>query len=403
MQQIIKSVSIALQNIKANPLHTFLSTLGIIIGVASLVAILALGDGLEQTGREQIENTTSVQMMRVVPKTVDVVNEVRVPRDTVYEFGINDARTLEQIVQQWGYTELLSQSSRLATYQDSSFAIYIQATLENAPDFTDDEIDGTYFTREDIENNALKAVLTRPLAIKWTENPEDMIGKSLTFEGTSYEIIGIVNTDSQGSQAMIPLSTYQERVSNTNAPVLMFKSRKIEDLPAMKATVEDWLDQNYAEGKEAFNVMTYEGRVEQLSQGILVFKLVMGAITGISVLVGGIGIMNVLLISVTERTKEIGIRKATGARKKDIVLQFISESITISIVGSIVGWVVGVLGVFGMVGVINRFTNFDFQAALSGSTVIVVLIIAVLIGMIFGTYPAWKAANLTPVDAIRHE
>ncbi|WP_421774839.1 ABC transporter permease [Gracilimonas sp.] len=403
MQQIIKSVSIALQNIKANPLHTFLSTLGIIIGVASLVAILALGDGLEQTGRKQIESTTSVQMMRVVPKTVDVLNEVRVPRDTVYEFRIDDAREIEQQVQQWGYTELLSQSSRLATFKDSSFAIYIQATLENAPNFTDDEVVGSYLTRTDIENKALKVLLTRSLALKWTDNPEGMIGETLTFENSNYEIIGIVNTDSQGAQAMIPMSTYQEWVSNTNAPALMFKSRKIEDLPAMRSTVEGWLDQNYEEGKEAFNVMTYEGRVEQLSQGILVFKLVMGAITGISVLVGGIGIMNVLLISVTERTKEIGIRKATGARKKDIVLQFISESVTISIVGSIVGWVVGVLGVFGMVGVINRFTNFDFQAALSVGTVIVVLIIAVLIGMIFGTYPAWKAANLTPVDAIRHE
>ena len=403
MQQIVKSILIALQNIRANPLHTFLSTLGVIIGVASLVAILALGDGLEQTGRKQIESTTSVQMMRVTPKTVDVVNEVRVPRDTVYKFGIAEARALEEKVQEWGYTELMAQSSRLATYQDSSFAIYIHATLENAPNFTDADLSGRYFSREDIENKALKIVLTKPLALKWSEYPEDMIGNSITFEKTAYEIIGIVNEESQGAQAMIPISTYQKNVSNGNAPALMFKSRKIEDLPDMRSAVEDWLDQRYEEGKEAFNVMTYEGRVEQLSQGILVFKLVMGAITGISVLVGGIGIMNVLLISVTERTKEIGIRKATGARKKDIVLQFISESVTISIVGSIVGWVVGVVGVFGMVGVINRFTNFDFQAALSGGTVIVVLIIAIFIGMIFGTYPAWKAANLTPVDAIRHD
>jgi len=130
---------------------------------------------------------------------------------------------------------------------------------------------------------------------------------------------------------------------------------------------------------------------------------VMGAITGISVLVGGIGIMNVLLISVTERTKEIGIRKAAGARKKDIVLQFLSESVTISIVGCTLGWVAGVLGVFGIVELINRFTDFTFQAALSFGTVMVILIIAILVGMVFGTYPAWKAANLTPVDAIRHE
>ncbi len=403
MHQIIKAVSIALLNIKANPLHTFLSTLGIIIGVAALVAILALGDGLEQTGREQIETTTSVQMMTVTPKEVDVVNEVRVPRDTVYEFKIQDVRKLEEKIDQWGYAELLAQSSRLATHQDSAIAIYIQATLENAPHFTDAEIKGEYFSERDVELAANKTVLTKPLAQKWTDDTDNLIGGSIKIEGISYQIIGILNDDSRGAQAMIPLSTYQKNLTNTNAPKLIFKSRKVEDLPEMRSSVEEWLEDNYEEGQTAFSVFTYEGRVKQLSQGILVFKLVMGAITGISVLVGGIGIMNVLLISVTERTKEIGIRKATGARKKDIVLQFISESVTISIVGCIIGWMVGVAGVFGLVELINYMTDLKFQAALSIGTVGVVLIIAVTVGMLFGTYPAWKAANLTPVDAIRHE
>jgi len=129
----------------------------------------------------------------------------------------------------------------------------------------------------------------------------------------------------------------------------------------------------------------------------------MGAITGISVLVGGIGIMNVLLISVTERTKEIGIRKATGARKSDIVFQFILESITISVMGGIIGWILGVLGVFGIVEIITRFTEMNFQAAISLGSILVVLLVALFVGVLFGTYPAWKAANLSPVDAIRHE
>lgn len=230
----------------------------------------------------------------------------------------------------------------------------------------------------------------------------DRIHFTIICEGLG-EVIGILKDGSQGAQALIPLSAYQKNIKNSNAPNMVFKSRKVEDIPAMKGTLENWLDENYEDGREAFSIFTYEGRVQQLSQEILVFKLVMGAITGISVLVGGIGIMNVLLISVTERTKEIGIRKATGARKKDIVMQFISESVTISIVGCIISWVVGVLGVFGLVEVINRFTDFNFQAALSLGTVFVVLVVAVLVGMIFGTYPAWKAANLTPVDAIRHE
>jgi len=403
MQQIIKSVSIALKNIRANPLHTFLSTLGMVIGVASLVAILALGDGLEQTGREQIESTTNIQMMNVSPKTIDVVNEVRVPRDTVYAFDLESARAIQQRMEQWGFTELFDESSRMASYGDSARAIYIQSTLGSLPDFDDATVAGCFFSSEEIESSSDKTVLTLPLARQWAEDPEQLLGDSIRFDGHAYEVIGIYNDDSRGPRAIIPMPAYLENLSGEHSPSLVFKSRNVEKLPEMKASVEQWLDETFEEGREAFTVFTYEGRVEQFRQGILIFKLVMGAITGISVLVGGIGIMNVLLISVTERTKEIGIRKAAGAQKKDIVMQFLSESVTISIAGSILGWVVGVAGLFGLVEIINRLTDLTFRAALSLDTVLIVAAVAVFIGIVFGTYPAWKAAKLTPVDAIRHE
>ena len=403
MQKIFESVSIALKNIKANPLHTFLSTLGMIIGVASLVAILALGDGLEETGREQIESTTNIQMMRVGPKTIDVSNGVRIPRDTIYNFDVDAVREIQNRVSEWGFTDINDESSRMVTHGDSSLATYIQSTVGSLTDFSDVTLTGEFFTSEDIDLIAKKAVLTQPLAEMWNSLPEELIGQVVQFEGESFEMIGIYNDDSRGARVIIPITTYLEYLSGDHYPSLIFKSRNVEELPQMRSSIEEWLDNSFDEGSEAFTVFTYEGRVKQFSQGILIFKLVMGAITGISVLVGGIGIMNVLLISVTERTREIGIRKATGAQKKDIVMQFLSESVTISVVGCILGWIVGIAGLFGLVELINYLTDITFRAALSVNSILIVAAVALLVGIVFGTYPAWKAANLTPVDAIRRE
>src|SRR5688500_10001047 len=151
-------------------------------------------------------------------------------------------------------------------------------------------------------------------------------------------------------------------------------------------------------------VTTNESRLDQLSRGILVFKLFMGAITGISLLVGGIGIMNVLLASVTERTREIGVRKAMGARRRDILMQFLAESVAISGAGSLLGVALGLSGAFAIVAVIRAQAQAVYlDATFSWSTVMSAAISAIAIGLTFGTYPARRAARLSPIDAIRHE
>ena len=403
MKQYLNSVSIALLNIKANPLHTFLSILGIIIGVASLVAILSLADGLEQTGREQIETTTSIQMMSISPRITENVNGVNIPRDTIYNFDIEQVRNLGQSFQGRAVLDMQSQQAAKIEYGDSVTATYIQGTTENAVKLTEAEIIGEFLSTLDVNNKNNVVVLTSELLSNLGLTATESIGDSVKISGQFFKVKGVVKAENYGSRAVIPLTVFKNIFGDENQASITVKAVKVENLPALKKEAEEWLYQNFEEGREAFNIFTYENRVEQLSQGILIFKLVMGAITGISVLVGGIGIMNVLLISVTERTKEIGIRKATGARKKDIVMQFLSESVTISLVGCIIGWLIGLAAVFGMVELINRFTEMRFQAAASMGTVLVVLGLAVFIGVLFGTYPAWKAANLTPVDAIRHE
>jgi putative ABC transport system permease protein len=185
---------------------------------------------------------------------------------------------------------------------------------------------------------------------------------------------------------------------------IMALSATVEQTTPLKQRIEQSLAAADSAWEKRYSVSTNETRLDQLSRGILMFKLFMGAITGISLLVGGIGIMNVLLSSVTERTREIGIRKATGARDRDILRQFLAESIAISAVGSGLGLALGVSGAYAITAGIRRFSQAPFlYASVSWSTVAVAAIAAVLVGLTFGTYPARRAARLSPIDAIRHE
>lgn len=404
MSYFLKSVLIALQNIRANPLHTFLSTLGIIIGVAALVGILALGDGLEQTGREQLRNTTSLNILNISSNQTKVVDGIRLSIDEPPRFEFEHAQHLSQTYSEKALIEFVVTETGEISYQDSTMAIYLQGNMERGLEFAQDSLfSGRYISTEDVSEERKIAVITYQVAEKLTSGkPLDAIGNSFSFKSEDFEIVGILSQkEFDFPRVYVPVTTLMEFTENS--PRFSFKVEKAEEIPELEAEIETWLDSTFDEGSEAFGIMSNRARVEQFSKGILLFKLIMGAITGISVLVGGIGVMNVLLISVTERTKEIGIRKATGAKKKDIVLQFMAESVTISFVGCVAGWIIGILGIFTFIPIVNALTDLQFNAALGFGTVLVILVIAMLVGVLFGTYPAWRASQLDPIDAIRHE
>ncbi|RNC79619.1 MAG: ABC transporter permease [Balneola sp.] len=403
MSYFIKSVFIALQNIRANPLHTFLSTLGIIIGVAALVGILALGDGLEQTGREQLAQTTSLNILQARTNQTKTVDNVRVRIEDAPRLKVEQARRIQSEYSKRAIVEFVANEATEISYGDSTHGIYFQGNMENGLSFINDSLaSGRYITETDILNGEKVLVLGGYIAEKWFESPEEIIGKQVGIKGEQFVVIGLLKEQGEGTpRAYVPISTFLDIVDDY--PVLSLKVTRAEEIPIVEEELKVWLDSEFEEGHGAFSLMSNRARVEQFSQGILLFKLIMGAITGISVLVGGIGVMNVLLISVTERTKEIGIRKATGAKKKDIVLQFMAESVTVSFVGCIAGWVVGILGIFIFVPIVNSIADMGFRAALGFNTVLIILAVAMVVGVVFGTYPAWRASQLDPIDAIRHE
>ncbi|MCI0432637.1 MAG: ABC transporter permease, partial [Gemmatimonadetes bacterium] len=186
-------------------------------------------------------------------------------------------------------------------------------------------------------------------------------------------------------------------------PTLTVKANRIEDVPRVRERVTAWVQRRYPNGARDFAVRSSEARVDQTRRAMLVMRLALGSITGISILVGGIGIMNIMLASVHERTREIGIRKAAGARGRDILLQFLAESVTISGVGSLIGVMLGLAGAAGVTLVIRMLTEAPVRPAFTWTTLVVAAIVAIGVGLAFGTYPARRAAALSPIDAIRHE
>ena len=403
-RNILLSASAALQTLRANPLHSILSTLGIVIGVAALVAILALADGMEDFGRDQVARTTDFQSITISPRETDRVDDILVRRPNVVFLSLEDARSLRELLKEKAAVALVDLTGRRVRIPGDSAGTgaFVYATEPSVLGVADGLLaHGRMLSEDDLLRKRRVAVLTDSLARKLSRDPVSLLGTSADIGGMEYEIVGLVTqSGAVRPAAFVPLIADS---SSGKAPIVAVRARAVEDVPAIRSTIEHWLDGRFTDGKDAFQIATNEFRVDQVRRGILVFKVVMGIITGISVIVGGIGIMNVLLVSITERTREIGVRRSTGARRRDIVTQFLAESTALSFTGCFLGTLLGFGGIFALVPAIRSATDVPFQAAFDWSTVAIICAVALLVGLIFGTYPAYRASRLSPIDALRHE
>lgn len=409
---MIASLRVALSTLRANPMRTALSMLGIVIGAAALVAVLTLGDGMERFGRQQISGTTDLQSVVLEPRTAEIIDNQAYPLDGYLVLtrpeadsilaGIPGATaaflTLSGTVPLSGAPGLHDSAAVLATLPTQAAALGLTFAA------------GRYFTAQEAADQAPVAVLSHALGVAvGAGSPAQALGATLRLRGASVRVVGVLSArgGAELQTVFVPLElagTVLAPTPRPRAPSLVLQAGRVEDVQAVRDGIERWLVGRYGAGWDRYaRIHTNVQRVRQAERGIFVFKLFLGAITGISLLVGGIGIMNVLLASVTERTREIGVRKAVGARRRDLLAQFLLESLAISGIGAVLGTLLGLGGAFAVTGFMRRQAEVPVYAAVSWGTLLVSAGAALVVGLVFGLYPALRAARLSPVEAIRHE
>ena len=410
---LVESARVGADALRTNPMRTVLSTTGVIIGVAALVAAFAITDGVDVWSRQLIMRESSVQDVTVTPVTSQTINGRAQPVRGYPVFEAADAERARNEIPGAVRSALMLNGTTQLEYLDMRAGVQLTLASASLAEFSGINLAaGRFFTESEVAHAAPVIVLGSRLAQELAGERDGLwlIGRTIRAGSSRREVIGVLATPASGPEpdlvAFAPIRGGMELLQSTRArqvATLRLKARSIEAVDTLKLATENWLAERYGLQSSKLRVDIGTERLENTKQAILLSKLLLGVLVALILAVGGIGIMNVLLAAVVERTKEIGIRKAVGARPRDIQAQFLMESVTITGAGSALGFVAGVILAFGSTAVFRMWAGAPIYPVIKPLTAVLAIMSALAVGIVFGTYPARRAAKLSPIDAIARE
>jgi len=410
MRKLIMVLRVAVSSLTAHTMRTVLTMLGIVIGVAAVIALVGVGTGAQAQVVSQFQSLGS-----------NLVTVTAMPSFGFSQSGLQqssrtltmkDVSAIKSLATSVSLVAPLYSTNATVTYGGSTTSTTINGVTEEYATVRNTTVTrGRFLTQEDNDNMAMVVVLgTSVVEDLFGSSDVNAIGETVRINRQNYEVIGVLKSKGQSGPQnqddviMMPLRTAQLKLGGAGTNTVRsinLQVRTADEMDLAQAQVTAILRSLHGLATGADNDFLVQNQADILSsvaETSGTFTTLLGSIAAISLLVGGIGIMNIMLVSVTERTREIGLRKAVGAKRGDILTQFLTEAIVISVLGGVIGVVLGVVGAQVITPLLG-----SSQAIVTTQSVVLALAVSLAIGVFFGLYPANRAASLNPIDALRYE
>lgn len=400
-----ESFLMAWASLIANKMRSILTMLGIIIGVAAVIALVSIGNGVKQDIQNSISSLGSnlLMVMPGAPRTPGV----RPSAGSMKSLKVSDYEAIAKLDGVKAASPMTN-GSYVVIYQNKNWTTSVSGVSYNYLDVNNWSMkSGRFLSEKNVQNRERVAVVGKTV-VKNLFGDEDPVGAEIRVKNIPFRIIGVLNSKGSGAMGndqddmvIIPYTTAMERVEGVDYLRMIYVTGKDENgIDRLQSDIENLLRVRHGikdTNLDDFNIQNMNSIMETMEETTGTLTLFLGAVAAISLVVGGIGIMNIMLVSVTERTREIGVRKALGATYSVIVTQFLIEAVVISLMGGIIGIILGI-GSSKLIGMASGMST-----VISVPTIVMSFAFSMAIGLIFGIYPARKAAKLNPIDALHYE